>query len=68
MVSFSLASDAPAALAVYDIAGRLVESREVGASGPGWHVMKLRDLPAGLYVVRLSQAGRRLSSRVAVIR
>jgi hypothetical protein len=67
-VSFSLESAAEAMLSVFDINGRLRVSRAVGHRGPGWHAMNLGDLPAGVYVVRLSQAGRRLSSRVAVIR
>ena len=67
-VSFSLATTAPATLSVYDISGRQVTSREVGSLGRGSHTMNLGDLPAGLYIVRLSQAGHSLSSRVAVIR
>ena len=67
-VSFSLASGAPATLAAYDLGGRQVVFREVGSSGPGWHTLRLDVLPAGVYVVRLSQAGRILTSRVAVIR
>ncbi|OGF23673.1 MAG: hypothetical protein A2V63_00940 [Candidatus Eisenbacteria bacterium RBG_19FT_COMBO_70_11] len=67
-VNFSLASGAPATVAVYDIGGRQVASREVGSGRAGSHTVKLGDLPAGVYVVRLSQAGRSLSSRVAVIR
>jgi len=67
-VSFSLVSGAPATLAVFDVSGRQVASRDVGAGGAGSHRVDLGRLPAGLYVVRLSQAGRSLSSRVAVIR
>jgi hypothetical protein len=67
-VSFSLASDSPATLAVYDVSGRQVVSRDVGSSGPGWHAMKLGNLRAGVYIVRLSQGGRNLSSRVAILR
>jgi hypothetical protein len=51
-----------------DVSGRWVVSRDVGSSGLGWHTLRLGDLPAGLYIVRLSQAGRSLSSRVAVLR
>ena len=67
-VGFSLVSDAPATLVVYDIGGRQVAVREVGSLGVGSHTMKLSVLPTGLYIVRLSQAGRSLSSRVVVIR
>ena len=67
-VRFSLASGAPAKLAVYDVSGREVVSRDVSAGGPGWHTARLGELPVGMYIVRLSQAGRTLSSRVAVVR
>jgi hypothetical protein len=67
-VSFSLSSADRALLAVYDLTGRQVVRREVGSSGPGWHTVKLGSLPAGVYLVRLSQAGRSLSARLAVIR
>jgi uncharacterized repeat protein (TIGR02543 family) len=68
VVSFSLSSGDPATLAVYDVGGRAVFSGEVGSLGGGVHTVHLGDLPAGMYVVRLSQAGRSLSSRMAVIR
>ena len=64
---FSLAGWSPASLAVYDISGRRVVSREVGSGGPGWHTVQLGELPPGVYVVRLTQAGHRLSSRMTVI-
>jgi hypothetical protein len=67
-VSFSLESAAPAVLAVFDISGRRVLTREVGSSGPGWHSLRLGNLPTGVYAVRLSQAGRAVSSRVVAIR
>lgn len=67
-VRLSLPSRAPAALIVLDVAGRAVMSREVGTLGPGAHTVRLGALPVGVYVVRLSQAGRSLSARVAVLR
>jgi hypothetical protein len=66
-VSFSLASNATAALGVYDVAGRLVLSRRI-TSAPGWHAMTVGDLPSGIYLVRLSQEEHTLSYRIAVIR
>jgi hypothetical protein len=68
-VTFSLARRAPATLGLYDIAGRQVRLREVGDLGPGeWQVNlgEGRPLPAGVYVVRLSQEGRSLARRVVV--
>ena len=67
-VSFSLASGASAMLSAYDVSGREVVSREVGSRGPGWHTMEFGSHPAGVDVVRLTQAGRTLKARVAVIR
>lgn len=57
-VSFSLPSAEPARIEVFDITGRRVAGREVGSLGPGRHVVDLAQggrIPAGLYVVRLSQ-------------
>jgi len=69
-VYFSLASGEPATLALYDIAGRQLQHREVGAMGPGPHVVNLtQGIPvrAGVYFVRLSQGGRTKHGRVAII-
>lgn len=68
IVSFSLASAAPASLTAYDVTGRQVATHAVQSSGPGWRTMQLGDFPAGLYLVRLSQGGRSLTARVAVLR
>jgi hypothetical protein len=67
VVRFSLPSPDRATLSVYDVSGRHVLSLEVGSSGAGPHVLVLGSLPAGVYVVRLSQAGRSLSARTVVI-
>jgi hypothetical protein len=68
-VSFSLASGDPAALALYDVSGREVYRLQVGALGPGPHVVNLTQgvsVKAGLYFVRLSQGGRTRVRRVAI--
>jgi len=67
-VSFSLPSSDPASLVVFDVGGRKVAAREVDSSGPGWHTAKLGSLPAGVYVVQLSQSGHTRSARVVVLR
>jgi hypothetical protein len=38
--------------------------------GAGWHTVTLdgRNLPVGLYLIRLTQEGRSLTTRAAVIR
>jgi hypothetical protein len=67
-IRFSLVTSAPATLTVFDVAGRRVAMQDVGSLGPGWHSVRLAELPAGVQIIRLSQAGRSLSSRVVVIR
>jgi hypothetical protein len=69
-VSFSLVSGAPATLGVYDVSGRRVASREVGAMGAGFHVVTFGDaaqLRPGLYVVRLSQQSKSLTTPVLIL-
>ncbi|TMQ57131.1 MAG: T9SS type A sorting domain-containing protein [Candidatus Eisenbacteria bacterium] len=68
-VSFALPSAAPARLDLLDIAGRLILSREVGSLGAGPHVVEMgrpRDVHAGLYLLRLAQAGRSLTKRLLI--
>jgi hypothetical protein len=70
-VAFTLAAHAPATLALFDLAGRRVASREVGALGAGRHRVRLAEraaLEPGLYFVRLTAGAEALTSRVAVVR
>ncbi len=70
-VSFSLPDAGAATLALYDVSGRQVLANEVGGLGPGHHTMTMgerTDLPAGIYLVRLTQDRRSLTSRAALIR
>ena len=70
-VTFGLPSSRPASLALFDVSGRKLLAREVGGLGPGLHTVSLSEraiLPAGVYVVRLTQGGRSLTTRVAVVR
>jgi len=70
-VVFALESAAPARLELLDVAGRRVHAQEVGMLGPGQHVLKLEktaSLPAGIYVLRLTQAGRVVVARAAIVR
>jgi hypothetical protein len=67
-VRFLLAGSEPATLDVFDVSGRRTMSREVGSGSAGWHTMRLGEAAPGLYHIRLSQTGRSLTSRVAVIR
>ena len=68
-IAFSLANARQATLSLYDVGGRRVAFREVGSMGPGRHTVNLASrLPAGMYVVRLSQGGRSLTARASVVR
>jgi hypothetical protein len=70
-VSFSLPGRKPARLALYDVVGRRVCAREVGSFGAGAWRVNLGEgapLPAGIYVVRLTQGSRSLAQQVTLIR
>ena len=47
-------------------------SREVGSLGAGNHVISLdrevAKLPAGMYAIRLTQGGKQVNSKVAIVR
>jgi len=65
--SISLPGSSPARLQLFDITGRLIESRDVGSLGAGNHVVALnggRAVQPGVYLVRLSAMGKSLSARV----
>ena len=68
-VEFSLPDAGPARLELMDVAGRLVDTREVGSFGPGRHANALgRDLRPGMYLVRLQHERGRALAKVAVTR
>lgn len=69
--AFSLASNEPASLEMYDLHGRLVFTREVGALGAGTHRVPIGgrgQLPAGIYAIRLRQGEFTATARAVVIR
>jgi len=68
-VSFSAPDQGLAELSLYDVLGRRLESREVAISGAGLQTVTLiEEAPAGVYVVRLTQASRSVSVRLTVTR
>ncbi len=68
-IEFMLPDGGPARLELVDLAGRLVESSEVGSLGPGRHALVLgRDLRPGMYLIRLSHPQGQASVKVAVVR
>ena len=69
-VRFVLPVLGPATVELLDVSGRLIEHHEVGAFGPGAHVLELgreAALRAGLYFIRLRQNGRSLYTKATVI-
>ncbi len=69
-VWFTLASASSARLELVDVSGRRVATREVGALGVGTHQVDLAEglrLPAGIYMVRLSQGANVRVSRMVVL-
>ena len=69
-VHFSLATGVAARLELLDVAGRRWALQNLGAPGTGPHVVRLapRDrLPAGVYLVKLTQGGHVRVARVAVL-
>ena len=70
-VRFSLPGKDPATLELFDLGGRRVASREVGSLGAGDHLVALSDrmqLSAGVYLIRLTQGGRRLIAKACVLK
>ena len=71
IVSFSLSDASPATVAVFDLAGRKVIDDRLGALGPGEHEIRLEHggiLPAGVYLIRLTQGHSTVMVRGAVVR
>ncbi|HET9328667.1 MAG TPA: T9SS type A sorting domain-containing protein [Candidatus Eisenbacteria bacterium] len=68
-VSFSLRNNSAATLSLFDVTGRQVAERRVDGLGAGWHVIELGGsrLPAGVYVIRLTQGGHTLAARAALV-
>jgi hypothetical protein len=70
-ISFTLADDDRGRLEMFDVRGKRVLERDIGALGAGAHRLEIghaRDYPAGVYFVRLTQSGRSVSSRLVLVR
>ena len=70
IVSFTLPGNDPAKLELIDIAGRQVFARELSGFAAGRHSLSLTErVPAsGVYFMRLTQNGRSVSARAAILR
>jgi hypothetical protein len=69
-VSFALPSAEHATLTLFDVVGRQVLTRDVGSMGAGFHTIKIGDketVQPGLYIVRLTQAGKSQTGRALVV-
>ena len=69
-VAFSLASTAPARLALFDVSGRRLRAMELASFGIGRHEVDLepgRVLMPGLYFITLESGRARRSARVVVL-
>ncbi len=70
-IAFTLPSAAPARLEVVDVVGRMVGLRDAGSLGAGQHVVTFTEAARwrpGIYLVRLTQGPRSLTSRACVVR
>jgi hypothetical protein len=71
VTAFTLESAARARLEVLDVAGRMVDHREVGSLGAGQHVVAFTEAARwrpGIYLVRLTQGPHSLISRACIVR
>jgi hypothetical protein len=69
--AFTLPDASPARLELFDLAGRMLASREVGSLGAGHHVLSLGSgerLPPGTYTLRLSHGDRSIHARGVILR
>jgi hypothetical protein len=67
-VSFSLPNAQRATIGMYDVSGRRVAFREVSL-GAGRHTVTLANrLPAGMYMIKLSQGDRSVTGRAIVVK
>jgi len=69
-VRFSLDSSARATLELLDTFGRRIAAQEVGALGPGAHLLQLAPaerLSPGVYLIRLSRGAQVRTARAVVL-
>lgn len=68
LVNYSVPVTERAVLAVFDVNGRSVAALRLAPSRTGWHTAQFGRFPAGVYSVRLTQNGRRVTSQFTTIR
>jgi len=70
-LSFTLPLAEPATVDVFDLSGRLVDSRRLTGYAAASHVVPFALWPSarsGVYLVRITQRGRSLTSRLSIVR
>lgn len=70
VLAFSLANREPATVELIDVAGRRVYEQDLVGLGAGEHTLNLGTTSrfrAGIYLVRITQGGRRTSGKVALV-
>jgi len=70
LIEYALPADGPVHLDVINAAGRRVRTRDLGSPGPGIHEASLergRDLPAGVYWVRLTAGASAVTERIIFV-
>lgn len=70
-LSFTLPLAGDATVEVFDLSGRLVDSRRLTGQAAASHVIPFALWPSarsGVYLVRITQRGRSLTSRVSIVR
>lgn len=69
-VRVTLPDAAAAELSLFDVSGRCVATRDVGALGAGTHFVALaegKEIDAGVWFVRLTRVGRAVATRAVVV-
>ena len=70
-VEFTLHDGSPARLELIDVVGRVLSSKQVGALGPGTHLLDVSGgaaLQPGIYFLRLTQGQHEVRARAAVFK
>jgi len=74
-LAYTLPAPAPVRVLIYDVTGRCLLRRELGAQGEGTHAFvwdgrdgRGRAAPGGTYLLRLQFSGRTESRRIALVR
>ena len=70
IIGFTLRDRSPARVDVFDLSGRRIEGRDVGSLGTGFHRLEIAGssrLPAGTYLVRLTQGPRVFTTKAVLM-